>query len=60
MVQHHRRGCESAQHIKPGDALCPWLHLWSPLKLSVIAGGSRSAYRLMPYRCSVTGVVTSP
>ena len=39
VVKHHCRGCKSAQHIKPGDAFCAWSHLWSPLKLSVVAGG---------------------
>jgi hypothetical protein len=48
MVQHHCRGCESAQHVKADDALCPWSHLWSPLKLSMIGGGSKSARNAIP------------
>jgi hypothetical protein len=34
-MQHHRCGCESAQHVKAGDALCLCSHLWSPLEMLV-------------------------
>jgi hypothetical protein len=33
VVQHHRRGRESAQHVKPGDALCRCSHLMPPAKV---------------------------